>query len=449
MKIGGRYYAVDQAIWFVSESPEGPWVVADEVPEEVEEIPPSSPVYNVKFVKVYDSTPDYVYYGYTPGYVGSYILARTVVYGTGYWYRCGWRRSYYACPLTWRFGAIYRPWACWTFGLSYTRFHFHIGFRGGYRWHGHHHGRYRYRNGWWGPGGYHTRRYGDHRRRHHNAAHARHRRNLYNRPDNRNRNQFKDRRPAQRPGHKIAQGRANNVFADRKGNVYRRTRDGWQKRDGKKWVNAKLPDRRPGDATRPGRPGNNTRPGQRPGARPGKTKPSKPPGGQAKPRQRPNKTKPAGRPGDTTPPAKRPADKARPAKKSVKAKPAQRPAKAKAKPTKQTKKRPSTKRPAQRPRQTTKSRPQKTNRKAVSRRRKQSTQKRTASRKRSHNVKRHSRARSRGCKIQSTSWRRTEWWSARWRSKTRIIMDAACQIEPLTATSSRKKRGGHNIRLSF
>jgi hypothetical protein len=80
IKVNGKYYAVDQAVWFVSDSPTGPWVVADYVPPEVDTIPPDSPVYNVKYVRVYDSTPEVVYVGYTPGYLGSYVYGDTLVY---------------------------------------------------------------------------------------------------------------------------------------------------------------------------------------------------------------------------------------------------------------------------------------------------------------------------------------------------------------------------------
>ena len=50
------------------------------------QIPPSNPTYNAKYVKVYDATPDTVTVGYTPGYTGSYVDNGTVVYGTGYDY---------------------------------------------------------------------------------------------------------------------------------------------------------------------------------------------------------------------------------------------------------------------------------------------------------------------------------------------------------------------------
>ncbi|MEO7387484.1 MAG: carbohydrate-binding family V/XII, partial [Gammaproteobacteria bacterium] len=66
LMVRDRYYAVDQGVWYVAESAYGPWEVADERPEEVENIPPSSPAYNVKYVYIYDSTPDVVYVGYLP-----------------------------------------------------------------------------------------------------------------------------------------------------------------------------------------------------------------------------------------------------------------------------------------------------------------------------------------------------------------------------------------------
>ena len=40
--------------------------------DEIKKIPPSEPVYNVTYVDVYESTPEVVYVGYTPGYMWSY-----------------------------------------------------------------------------------------------------------------------------------------------------------------------------------------------------------------------------------------------------------------------------------------------------------------------------------------------------------------------------------------
>ena len=130
LKVQGKYYACDQAVWFVSDSSNGPWVVADSIPSEIDTIPPESPVYNVKYVHVYDSTPDVVYVGYTPGYVGSYVYGDTVVYGTGYVYPAWTGAYYYPWPFTWGFAPIYDPFYCsWGFGWG-----FGAGFISGFGW---------------------------------------------------------------------------------------------------------------------------------------------------------------------------------------------------------------------------------------------------------------------------------------------------------------------------
>ncbi len=130
IKFKNRYYAVDQAVWFVSDSPTGPWVVADEVPPEIDTIPPESPVYNVKYVRVYDSTPDVVHVGYTPGYLGSYVYGDTIVYGTGYTYPGWYGTVYYPAPVTWGFAPIYHPfYGSWGFGWGYG-----AGFISGFYW---------------------------------------------------------------------------------------------------------------------------------------------------------------------------------------------------------------------------------------------------------------------------------------------------------------------------
>ncbi len=73
LKIEDKYYACDQAVWYVSNKATGPFAVADSVPmEEIKKIPPSEPVYNVSHVEENQSTPQVVYVGYTPGYLWSY-----------------------------------------------------------------------------------------------------------------------------------------------------------------------------------------------------------------------------------------------------------------------------------------------------------------------------------------------------------------------------------------
>jgi hypothetical protein len=101
----GRYYAVRDGVWFVADAPLGPWAVADFIPAEIYTIPPSNPLYHDRFVTVYDSTPDFVYCGYTPGYLGAYVWDDTVVFGTGWWYP-GWIGPgfWFGWPWTWGFG---------------------------------------------------------------------------------------------------------------------------------------------------------------------------------------------------------------------------------------------------------------------------------------------------------------------------------------------------------
>ena len=70
---GARYYACHNAVWFVAESPTGPWMIADLIPPEIYQIPPSSPLFHDRYVYVYESTPDFVDYGYLPGYLGAYV----------------------------------------------------------------------------------------------------------------------------------------------------------------------------------------------------------------------------------------------------------------------------------------------------------------------------------------------------------------------------------------
>src|SRR5258708_17016104 len=63
------YYSVQNGVWFAGASPTGPWVVATSVPAVIYSIPVSSPLHYVTYARVYDSTPEEVYVGYTPGYL--------------------------------------------------------------------------------------------------------------------------------------------------------------------------------------------------------------------------------------------------------------------------------------------------------------------------------------------------------------------------------------------
>ena len=115
------FYALDNGVWFVASSPFGPWTVTSYVPSVIYSIPRNSPLYNVTYVRVYDATPEVVYVGYTPGYVGSYVSSdNVVVYGTGWPYRPWIGSVWYGAPVTWGFGFSFFyswwdpfPWHSW------------------------------------------------------------------------------------------------------------------------------------------------------------------------------------------------------------------------------------------------------------------------------------------------------------------------------------------------
>ncbi|MEM1402532.1 MAG: carbohydrate-binding family V/XII [Pseudomonadota bacterium] len=253
LKIEERYYAVDNGVWFESDSPMGPWIVADTVPEEeIAKIPPSAPVYNVTHVHVYESTPEVVYVGYTPGYLWSFPYYGVPVYGTGWYYPPYWGGYYYPRPPTWGFHVGYNPWTGWNFGVSWTNgfFSFGVSWGGGYGAYP----PYRCCGGWYG-GGYRgptfintgdinigntinvgnrteiSNRIGDNRV---NAGNRLGNDNLYKRTENRERLASSAQRDQLKRARPTTQ-RANDVFADRNGNVARKVGDSWETRANGQW----------------------------------------------------------------------------------------------------------------------------------------------------------------------------------------------------------------------
>jgi len=266
--VDNKYYCVDDGVWFESANAKGPWAVSTVRPEGVENIPAENPVYNVKYVYIYDYTPEVVYVGYTPGYTCSYVYSGVVVYGTGYYYRPWYGHYYYPRPVTWGFGVHYNPWTGWGFSVG-------ISFGG-------HYGGY----GMWGPRGYHHgyRRGYSHGYRHgYNRGYAQGARRGYAAGSrNSNSNVYRNRNngvkssgvsqrptaknsPARNQGGNVGkqtqgQNRANvsnksttgnrganvsntrpstkqnNVYSDRNGNVQRRDNSGnWEGRSNGKW----------------------------------------------------------------------------------------------------------------------------------------------------------------------------------------------------------------------
>jgi hypothetical protein len=244
------YFVCDKAVWFTASQPNGPWTVATEVPKDVQKIPPTSPVYNVKYVYIYDSTPDVVYVGYTPGYVGCYAYGPTVVYGTGYYYNPWYGPYYYPMPVTYGMAMAYNPYMGWSMGVS-----IHVGFGGFY-------GPPMYRPPYYPP--HHPPYYGHGggnnviikngnintggNNIYNNQKGARPSTLPANSPGNSGREPLAQGRPSTEPAGDPGKGRPattpantsagprnDNVMADKNGNVYQRQGQNWQQNDGRNW----------------------------------------------------------------------------------------------------------------------------------------------------------------------------------------------------------------------
>ncbi len=254
------YYVCENAIWFTASTPSGPWAVATEVPMDVQKIPPTSPVYNVKYVYIYDSTPDVVYVGYTPGYIGCYPYGPTIVYGTGYYYNPWYGPYYYPRPVTYGMAVHYNPYMGWSVGVS-----FHVGY-----------------GGFYGPPMYHPPYYPPHHPPYYGHGGGNNNviinngnintgrnNNIYNnqkgakpstfpanakgnggrnpagqaqgqgRPAQQPANGQGAGRPAQTPSNANAGPRNNNVMTDKSGNVYQRQGNNWQENNGGNWQNTR------------------------------------------------------------------------------------------------------------------------------------------------------------------------------------------------------------------
>jgi hypothetical protein len=131
IKDGATYYLCLDGVWFSSSSAEGPWTVCTDIPDEIYAQPASSPVYHTTYVYAYDDDDDddaWVLFGYTAGYLGSYLLHGCLVYGTGYYYP---PYAYQGCYLprwgTYGYAARYNPYTG-----TFARGAAHYGPYGGY-----------------------------------------------------------------------------------------------------------------------------------------------------------------------------------------------------------------------------------------------------------------------------------------------------------------------------
>jgi len=254
LRVNGRYYLCQQAVWYDSASPTGPWTVSTSVPPAIYTLPPSLPVYHVRYVNVYDSTADSVTDGYLPGYTGTYVDGPTIVYGTGYTYPGWYGSTYFPSQCTWGFNATYDPFACaWGFDAGL--------YGGGSGWFaspwregwwrdhpGEHWGQHR----WWGAGGFvHSHEIRGHLagarssgfiRANGQTVHLAARmpgtnqsgsgwHNIYNRNGNASRISTGS-RSAPSTSAKPATGHRDNVFSGSDGHVFRQSNNGWEQRVG-------------------------------------------------------------------------------------------------------------------------------------------------------------------------------------------------------------------------
>jgi hypothetical protein len=133
------YFAIENGIWFTAPFPSGPWQVATNVPSSIYGIPVSSPLHYVTYAQIYGFTPEVVYTGYTPGYLGAITSPdHVVVYGTGWDYPHYIGNYWVGGPCTYGFGAAFAD--NWTMGFGF-------GFTSGI-WLG------AWEHPWWGPYGW-------------------------------------------------------------------------------------------------------------------------------------------------------------------------------------------------------------------------------------------------------------------------------------------------------
>ena len=114
-KVGDLYYMCYQGVWFSGTTASGPWQAASSVPEQIYQIPVSSPSHHVTYVTVEDNDDEWVTYAAAAGYTGMMVAWGCAVWGTGYYYPPyigygGYYPYYYPHFPTYGYSAYYNPW---------------------------------------------------------------------------------------------------------------------------------------------------------------------------------------------------------------------------------------------------------------------------------------------------------------------------------------------------
>jgi hypothetical protein len=250
----GVYYCCSDGVWFQSAQAAGPWGLCRHVPPEIYDIPPSCPIYPVRFCYVYGATDQSVYCGYTPGYVGCFPFGGTVVFGTGYRYNPLFHDHYFARPLTFGFGARYHAYS------GHWGFSFGLAAGGGDAWIAG--GEHAQPRGWFGYGGYRpsmvraganiNRNIINANNANAKAAHDIYNRNVYERRKDVHLTAARE-VPAG-PAVRQEELKANNVYVNPQGDVYRRTDTGWETREGNQWKTEKPAEPTHVEPVQPARP---------------------------------------------------------------------------------------------------------------------------------------------------------------------------------------------------
>jgi hypothetical protein len=116
LKVGDLYYLCFDGVWFVSRSASGPWEVTGSVPQEIYQIPISSPSHHVTYVTVEDDDDDWVVYASAAAYTGMMVAWGCAVWGTGWYYPpyvgyAGYYPAYFPHYPTYGYNAWYNPWS--------------------------------------------------------------------------------------------------------------------------------------------------------------------------------------------------------------------------------------------------------------------------------------------------------------------------------------------------
>jgi len=277
-KVGDMYYMCYQGVWFAGKTANGPWEVASSVPEQIYQIPVSSPANHVTYVTIEDDddNDDWVTFATAAGYTGMMIGWGCVVWGSGYYYPPyvgygGYYPYYYPYFPTYGYSAWYNPYTG-AYGRSAAVYGPYGGAGVGARYNPRT-GTYARGAAAYGPYGargvaqaYNPRTGAYGATRQGSGVYGSWGSSYVQRGDdwaktNRYTNRMTGnttrtirtdeggaitRRGGPGGGGFVAGGEGGNVYAGHDGNVYRRQDGSWQKYDGGNWSNT---DRQPGDGS--------------------------------------------------------------------------------------------------------------------------------------------------------------------------------------------------------